>query len=644
MKKLFLIFMLILIVPFISAQDDYNIYSYLNLDFNLDSGISTVKTVSNPSLNFLITNLTLSPETDSRQSISTININSNPEAKITKSQGAVSFQWNELADHYSFSIDAKIKTNNIIYKVKDGQFPILDLDDSFSKYLEASENIDINENIINQASTLASGESDLFVVVFNIANWTKNNIRYDLNTLTATATQKSSWTLENKEGVCDEITSLFISMLRSVGIPAKFVSGMVYSNIDNKFGNHGWAEVYFPEYGWVPFDVTFGQYGWVDPSHIKLSESVDSATYSARYLWRSDGLTISPDELNLETKLFGTGPEIEPIFPLEIELLKNQVGPSSYIPIKITIENPFDSYVSTTLILTKAPELLEENSIQILLKPNQKKSFFWILKTPDLIDENYIYSSEVEVKDSFGSKAKTSLEYASHYPSYGLEEASSYINEFEKQETKTYSKDLSLKCSLDKNYYYNHETAKISCLIRNTGNTPLNNLNICLDLDCYKENLRISEEKNLNFSLNLKDYSYQQINITASNQDVYVSNFLLLKVFSKPDLRISSLNYLNPVSYNEDFDLELILNSEVLVKNIKIKINKLDPILIDSSQGPQKIVIPVKGSYFANSLINLNINYEDENGKKFELLRKSEIQVVNLPWYARFFSFFSNLF
>ena len=66
--------------------------------------------------------------------------------------------------------------------------------------------------------------------------------------------------------------------------------------------------------------------------------------------------------------------------------------------------------------------------------------------------------------------------------------------------------------------------------------------------------------------------------------------------------------------------------------------------MIDSSQGPQKIVIPVKGSYFANSLINLNIDYEDENGKKFELLRKSEIQVVNLPWYARFFSFFSNLF
>ena len=169
-------------------------------------------------------------------------------------------------------------------------------------------------------------------------------------------------------------------------------------------------------------------------------------------------------------------------------------------------------------------------------------------------------------------------------------------------------------------------------------------MNICLDLDCYKENLRISEEKNLDFSLNLEDYNYKQINITASNQDVYVSNFMLLKVFSKPDLRISSLDYLNPVSYNEDFNLELILNSEVLVKNIKIKINKLDQILIDSSQGPQKIVIPVKGSYFANSLINLNINYEDENGKKFEILRKSEIQVVNLPWYARFFGFFSNLF
>ena len=60
-------------------------------------------------------------------------------------------------------------------------------------------------------------------------------------------------------------------MLRSIGIPARFVTGTASSGtIAEGWGNHGWAEVYFPEKGWIPWDVTFGQYGWVDSSHLKL--------------------------------------------------------------------------------------------------------------------------------------------------------------------------------------------------------------------------------------------------------------------------------------------------------------------------------------------------------------------------------------
>lgn len=76
------------------------------------------------------------------------------------------------------------------------------------------------------------GESDYYKVVYELSDWTKTNIDYDLNTITAKAVKKSSWVLENRQGVCDELTNLFISMLRSVGIPARFVTGMVYTNID----------------------------------------------------------------------------------------------------------------------------------------------------------------------------------------------------------------------------------------------------------------------------------------------------------------------------------------------------------------------------------------------------------------------------
>src|SRR3989338_2220208 len=108
----------------------------------------------------------------------------------------------------------------------------------------------------------------MYVASFLLASWVKENVRYDLTTLTAEAVQTSSWVFQERRGVCDELTNLFIAMARSVGIPARFVTGTVYSGLLPGWGNHGWAEVYFQGYGWVPFDVTYGQYGWIDPSHV----------------------------------------------------------------------------------------------------------------------------------------------------------------------------------------------------------------------------------------------------------------------------------------------------------------------------------------------------------------------------------------
>ena len=58
-----------------------------------------------------------------------------------------------------------------------------------------------DKDIIELASKLIEGEDDLFVVVHKLAAWTKNNINYNLSTLTAEVSQKASWVLENRQGV-----------------------------------------------------------------------------------------------------------------------------------------------------------------------------------------------------------------------------------------------------------------------------------------------------------------------------------------------------------------------------------------------------------------------------------------------------------
>lgn len=71
--------------------------------------------------------------------------------------------------------------------------------------------------------------------------------------------------LDSKEGYCDLFASAMALMARSVGLPARVVSGY-YPNEPGKDGvytlresdRHMWAEILFEGVGWVPFDPTEG--------------------------------------------------------------------------------------------------------------------------------------------------------------------------------------------------------------------------------------------------------------------------------------------------------------------------------------------------------------------------------------------------
>lgn len=70
----------------------------------------------------------------------------------------------------------------------------------------------------------------------------------------------------DQTGYCEHYVSAMVVMLRTQGIPARLVSGFGsgrYDRINNLFevralDAHSWVEVYFPGYGWVPFEPTPG--------------------------------------------------------------------------------------------------------------------------------------------------------------------------------------------------------------------------------------------------------------------------------------------------------------------------------------------------------------------------------------------------
>ncbi len=76
-----------------------------------------------------------------------------------------------------------------------------------------------------------------------------------------------------RQGYCDYYASAMVVMARSVGIPARLASGYARGEFDSKRGiwivrerdAHSWPELYFPGYGWVPFEPTPAQPPLVRP-------------------------------------------------------------------------------------------------------------------------------------------------------------------------------------------------------------------------------------------------------------------------------------------------------------------------------------------------------------------------------------------
>lgn len=74
------------------------------------------------------------------------------------------------------------------------------------------------------------------------------------------------WVLfEGRRGYCDYYASSFVVMARSLGIPARMSAGYALgsrrgdgSYLMTASNAHAWPEVYFPRYGWVPFEPTGG--------------------------------------------------------------------------------------------------------------------------------------------------------------------------------------------------------------------------------------------------------------------------------------------------------------------------------------------------------------------------------------------------
>lgn len=70
----------------------------------------------------------------------------------------------------------------------------------------------------------------------------------------------------HRRGVCQDFTHVMLSCLRSLQLPARYVSGYILNEplpgakkLIGSDASHAWVETYLPEAGWIGFDPTNGK-------------------------------------------------------------------------------------------------------------------------------------------------------------------------------------------------------------------------------------------------------------------------------------------------------------------------------------------------------------------------------------------------
>ena len=113
------------------------------------------------------------------------------------------------------------------------------------------------DNLLQQETTV-NGFSEALM------RWIFEEFEYDPSFSTVVTTGQKVW--DAKRGVCQDFAHLALSILRSVGIPARYVSGYLETlpppgeqKMQGSDASHAWYSVYTPEDGWVDFDPTNNQ-------------------------------------------------------------------------------------------------------------------------------------------------------------------------------------------------------------------------------------------------------------------------------------------------------------------------------------------------------------------------------------------------
>ena len=103
-------------------------------------------------------------------------------------------------------------------------------------------------------ATRAGHNGDTLALLHELLREVHSEVAYDPDPTHAATTAAEAFKL--RRGVCQDLTHIYISAARQLGIPARYVGGHFYRDdgVTAQEAGHAWAEAYVDRLGWVGFD------------------------------------------------------------------------------------------------------------------------------------------------------------------------------------------------------------------------------------------------------------------------------------------------------------------------------------------------------------------------------------------------------
>ncbi|MEM3556185.1 MAG: transglutaminase-like domain-containing protein [Candidatus Micrarchaeia archaeon] len=273
--------------------------------------------------------------------------------------------------------------------------------------------------IKEMARLITANSSDDFERVAKLALWVNSHLAYDSSL--AGSLKDAKWILKNRRGVCAEYSTLFVAFARSLGIPARFVSGMAYDEDKGEWIGHAWAEVYLGE--WVPVDATWNppEVGYLDASHLEISKYLDDETFDNVYTLTSQNARIEwlkPDSSKGTEVRVVSFKEGKRSSNYQLEAVAKTIGFGVKTVVFAVISS--DDYRVVSLNLSPCTGniiYVDDAEKNIILKPGETKVVSWVVTSNPKLSTNYIYQCPLILNSEYLEPKQVGIEVRADAPS-----------------------------------------------------------------------------------------------------------------------------------------------------------------------------------------------------------------------------------